>query len=95
MATRDLYLNQEDSANKIAQVVLSPTAAKGTLSFNASGVPVVNAAPAAITDCPTSSVTPSVAYVQAEATQIVTDLNAAITKLNALLAAARTANQIQ
>lgn len=89
MANRDIWFEQEDASGKFIRVVLSPTAAKGSLSFNSSGVPVVNAAPATITDAAATSasttasaVAPSVGYVQAEAAQVVTDLNAAIANLN-------------
>lgn len=116
MATRDIWILQEDATGKFVRVLLSPTAAQQSLSFNALGVPVVTAATAPIAAAAATSgvtaasaVAPSVGYVQAEHVQMVTDLNAAIanlnlvrtdvanaiTKLNSLLAAARTHNFLQ
>lgn len=50
---------------------------------------------AASTNATSSTVAPSAGYVQAEATQIVADLNAAITSLNDLKAKLRTAGLLQ
>lgn len=50
MADRDIWLHQEDSTGKYVRRLLSPTAAKHTLSLNGSGQPVATAAAAAVTD---------------------------------------------
>lgn len=50
MAERRIEIMQENASGVFAVVAVTPTAAKNTLSFNGSGVPVAVAAGAHITD---------------------------------------------
>jgi hypothetical protein len=116
MAERDIWIDQENNLGKYVRVLLQPTAEQHGLSLDLSGAPVVTVASSPIgdytatsADATASAVAPSASYVQAEAAQVVTDLNAAITalnlvtadvaalttKLNSVLAALRTHNLLK
>ena len=50
MAERDIWLNQEDSSGKYVQRLVQPTASKGAVVTDSSGVPTWKAASASIAD---------------------------------------------
>lgn len=83
MAQRRIEICQEDANGVMAPVALTPTAAKTTLSFNGSGVPVINVSPGSISDLAAFTDPPSAA-----------EMTTLRTTVNSMLAALRTANLI-
>lgn len=84
MAQRRVEICQEDASGVMVPVAITPTAAKTTLSFGASGTLVINTSAGAITDATAASADPVPKA----------DYDALVTKFNAALAALRTANII-